>query len=150
VERRGKRVLASGVFDLLHPGHLYYLTEAKEAGGEGAELIVVVASDQTARLQKGRDPILSENERLALVRALKPVDRAVLGYNEVDMGRIIRELQPDLIALGHDQDAVEERLKRIMEQEGLKVEIVRIGRYGKTDIDSSSKIRSRIAERLRL
>ena len=50
--RRRRRVLASGVFDLIHDGHLRFLEEAKKMGGKGAELVVVVARDSTVRRLK--------------------------------------------------------------------------------------------------
>ena len=93
------RVMASGVFDLLHPGHLYYLKEAKKLGDE---LVVVGATDNTVRKRK-HEPITPQDMRLEMVEALKPVDRAVLGH-ENDVFRTVEELKPDIIALGYDQD----------------------------------------------
>ena len=69
------RVMATGVFDLLHPGHVYFLEEAKQLGDE---LVVVVARDQTARRLK-HEPYVPEHIRRQMVEALKPVDRAILG-----------------------------------------------------------------------
>ena len=68
--------MASGVFDILHLGHLHYLEESKKLGDE---LIVVIATDETVRKLK-HEPVTSEQIRLELVKALKPVDDAVLGY----------------------------------------------------------------------
>ena len=69
------RVLATGVFDILHPGHVHFLTEAKKLGDE---LVVVVARDSVAQKMK-RLPFIPENIRVAMVGSLKPVDRAILG-----------------------------------------------------------------------
>jgi FAD synthetase len=129
------RVLAAGVFDLLHYGHLRYLEEAKRQGGKGAELIVVVARDSTVLKRKGRLPVLKEEHRRALVEGLKPVDKAVLGELDVDMEKVIRDVKPDIIALGYDQ----EDLSAVAKPMGIKV--VRIGKYGEI---SSSTIRSLI------
>ncbi|MFH1430654.1 MAG: adenylyltransferase/cytidyltransferase family protein [Candidatus Uhrbacteria bacterium] len=93
------RVVAFGVFDGLHPGHIYFLQQAKELGDE---LFVVVTRDHTAEREKGR-PRLNEDERCELVNALKIVDRAVLGDTIESYGNVIRELQPDIIAVGYDQ-----------------------------------------------
>jgi FAD synthetase len=90
--------MATGVFDLLHPGHLYFLREARKLGDE---LWVVVARDSTARRFK-HEPIMSEGSRVALVESLKPVDRAVLGH-EGNIYEILDEIRPDVIALGFDQ-----------------------------------------------
>jgi FAD synthetase len=86
------RVVATGVFDLLHLGHLHFLEEAKKLGDE---LIVIVARDSTARKRK-HEPITPEDMRVEMIAALKPVDRAVLGYED-DMLRIIKEVKPDII-----------------------------------------------------
>jgi FAD synthetase len=75
-----KVVLASGVFDLLHLGHVRFLEEAKKSGGEKTRLVVIVARDTTVEKTKGRKPIMSEDQRCALVKSLKVVDDVVLGY----------------------------------------------------------------------
>jgi FAD synthetase len=63
VRRKYMIVLASGVFDLLHLGHVRFLEEAKKAGGKNAELIVIVARDSTVEKRKGKKPIMSEDQR---------------------------------------------------------------------------------------
>src|SRR3989454_12157202 len=92
------RVMATGVFDLLHPGHVAFLREAR---GLGDELVVVVARDSTAKRFK-HTPITSESHRLEMVAALKPVDRAILG-KEGDIYEILDEIRPDVTALGYNQ-----------------------------------------------
>lgn len=131
---KGKRVLAAGCFDLLHYGHLRYLEEAKKLGGEGAELIVVVARDSTILSRKGRPPVMKEDHRRALVEALKPVDKAILGGEDFDTLTVIKEVKPDIIALGYDQDDLAELLAK----QNLGVKIVKLGKYGEV---SSSMIR---------
>lgn len=91
------RVVATGTFDILHPGHLYYLEESRELGDE---LYVIVARDANVR-HKPR-PILPEEQRLRMVRALKPVDHAILGDLH-DMFKPIEEIRPDIITLGFNQ-----------------------------------------------
>ena len=97
-------VLASGVFDLIHLGHVRFLEEAKRAGGKGARLIVIVARDSTVEKTKGRKPIMTEEERCALVESLKVVDEAVLGHEKFSIGQVIDDIKPDVIALGYDQE----------------------------------------------
>ena len=138
-------VLASGVFDLLHYGHIRFLEEAKKSGGEGAKLVVVVARDRTVVRMKGEPPIMPEEERRALVEALKVVDEAILGFEEFDVERVLRKVRPDVVALGYDQDYLEEEVKRAAERAGMKVQVVRIGRFGRRL--SSSEIKRRVAER---
>jgi FAD synthetase len=127
-----KRVLAAGCFDLLHYGHLKYLEEAKKLGGDGAELVVVVARDTTILKRKGHHPVMKEDHRRALVESLKPVDRAVLGGPDLDTARIIKDVKPDIIALGYDQ----EDLVELIGKEVKSVKVVRLKKYG--DVSSST------------
>ena len=139
-------VLASGVFDLLHLGHVRYLEEAKKAGGENAELIVIVARDSTVEKRKGYKPVMSENQRRALVESLKVVDEAILGYEEFDIGKVIEKIKPDIIAVGHDQDGMEKAVKNYIREKGLNIKVVRIGKFSEDELDSSSKIKQKIIE----
>jgi FAD synthetase len=142
-----KVVLASGVFDLLHLGHVKFLEEAKKAGGEDAQLIVVVARDSTVEQMKGRKPIMPENQRRALVESLKVVDQAVLGMEQLDIGDVIKQVKPDIVALGYDQAGMEQRVKQYVDAHKLPIEVVRVGRFEADDLDSSSKIRQKIVEK---
>jgi FAD synthetase len=139
-------VLASGVFDLLHLGHVRYLEEAKKAGGENAELIVIVARDSTVERRKGYKPVMSENQRRALVEALKVVDEAILGYEEFDIGKVIEKIKPDVIAIGHDQNSMEKAVKDYIREKGLNIKVVRISKFSEDELDSSSKIKQKIIE----
>jgi len=143
---RRKVVLASGTFDLLHFGHVRYLEEAKKAGGEDAELVVVVARDSTVERRKGYRPVMSEDQRRALVEALRVVDEAILGFEGFNIGRVIERIKPDVIAVGHDQEGIEREVRRVVEEKGLDIRVVRIGRFGKEELNSSSKIKRRIVE----
>ena len=144
-----KTVLTSGAFDLLHYGHIRLLEEAKKLGGPGSRLVVIIARDETVRRLKGRRPVIPEDQRRAVVEALKMVDEALLGYEDLDMTSVIEKVRPDIIAVGHDQDDIEEMARRVVEEKGLDVEIVRIGRFGPSDLNSSSKIKRKIVEDLR-
>jgi FAD synthetase len=144
-----KVVLASGTFDLLHFGHVRYLEEAKRAGGENAELVVIVARDSTVERRKGEKPVMSEDQRRALVEALKVVDEAILGFEGFSIGRVIERIKPDVIAVGHDQEGIEQEVRKAVEEKGLDVKVVRIGRFGKKELNSSSKIKRRIVEAYR-
>jgi FAD synthetase len=141
------KVLASGVFDLLHLGHVKFLEEAKKAGGKGAKLIVVVARDSTVEESKGRKPVMPENQRRILVEALRVVDEAVLGFENLDIGDVVEKTRPDVIALGYDQADVEQRVKEYLEKSKLKVRVVRVGKFEAEELDSSSKIRQKIVEK---
>ena len=134
------RVMASGVFDLLHPGHLYYLKEAKKLGDE---LVVVVATDNTVRKRK-HEPITPQEMRLEMVEALKPVDMAVLGHED-DMFRTVEELKPDIIALGYDQDFDDEKLRASLKERGMDIEVVRIGPLS-ADLNATRKLIQKIID----
>ena len=134
------RVMASGVFDLLHPGHLYYLKEAKKLGDE---LVVVVATDNTVRKRK-HEPITPQEMRLEMVEALKPVDRAVLGHED-DMFKTVEELKPDIIALGYDQDFDEKWLEEELKKRGMDIKVVRIGPLS-ADLNATRKLIQKIID----
>jgi len=142
-------VLASGVFDLLHLGHVRFLEEAKKAGGTNAELIVIIARDDTAEKRKGIRPVVPENQRCALIASLKVVDEAILGYEDFDIGKVIEKIKPDIIALGYDQKDLEQTLKGYVKKYGSPVKIVRIGKFSLDELDSSSKIKQKIIEDFR-
>jgi FAD synthetase len=146
--RKKKVVLASGVFDLLHLGHVRFLEEAKKAGGENATLIVIIARDSTVEKMKGKKPIMSEDQRYALVESLRIVDEAVLGYENLHIGEVIEKIRPDVIALGYDQTEMEKEVKTYVAKNKLPVEVVRIGRFGENALDSSSKIKQKIIDKL--
>ena len=98
-----KRVMAVGVFDLLHAGHLHYMEQAKSLGDH---LTVVVAHDDTVRMRK-HEPVTGQELRRRMVNGLKPVDDAIIGNPpEVPIFDILPVVQPDVIALGYDQEPV--------------------------------------------
>jgi len=115
------RVMATGVFDLLHLGHLFFLQEAKKLGDE---LVVVVATDKSAKKLK-HIPITPQDMRVKMVGELKPVDKAVLGYED-DRYKIVKELKPDIIALGYDQKHDEEQIKNDLKKMGMDIKVVRL------------------------
>jgi FAD synthetase len=141
-----KIVLASGVFDLLHLGHVRFLEEAKKAGGLNAELVVIIGRDSTVESRKGEKPIMPENERCALVASLKVVDEAILGYEKFDVAKVVEKISPDVVAFGYDQLGMERTVRDYVKQHGLKIKIVRIGKFSSDELDSSSKIKQRIIE----
>jgi FAD synthetase len=146
--RTQKVVLASGVFDLLHLGHVRFLEEAKRAGGKDAKLIVIIARDSTVEKTKGRKPIMSEDQRRALVESLKVVDEAALGYENLDIGEVIGQIKPDVIAFGYDQAAMEREVKDYVAKHKLPVQIVKTGKFAENALDSSSKIKQKIIDKL--
>ena len=117
--RGGKVVFTNGVFDLLHPGHIRYLRDAR---GLGDALIVGLNSDRSVRANKGPErPITPEAERAEILGALDCVD-AVAIFDEETPADIIRRIQPDVLVKGADwgpdnivgRDTVEARGGRVV------------------------------------
>jgi FAD synthetase len=137
-----KRVMAAGVFDLLHLGHVHYLTEAKKFGDE---LVVVVATDVMVAKRK-HQPIIPQDQRLALVAALKPVDLAILG-SPLDQYATVTAVRPDVIALGYDDYHGAEDLRAELAKRGLTdIEVARCPRFDEHDLNGTRKIVKRILE----
>lgn len=145
VTRKRKIILASGTFDLLHLGHVKYLEEAKKAGGKNAKLVVIVARDSTVEKRKGRKPVMPEEQRRVLVESLKVVDKALLGYEDFDMGKVIENLKPDIIAVGYDQNGIEAQAHKTVEEKKLNIRVVKIKKFGKPELNSSLKIKRKIS-----
>jgi FAD synthetase len=133
--------MATGVFDIIHLGHLHYLEESKKLGDE---LVVVVATDTTVRKRK-HEPITPEKMRCELVASLKPVDKAVLGREGGDIFEIVKDLRPDIITLGYDQPFDQKNLEKELAKRGLKVKVVRMPHLDH-DLDGTRKIISKIIE----
>ena len=135
------RVMATGTFDILHMGHIYFLREAKKLGDE---LVVVVACDNTVRKLK-HEPVTPEQLRLGIVKELRMVDHAVIG-KENDMYEIVSELNPDIIALGYDQIHDETTLKKELHKRNLDhIDIVRLPKMNNvSDLDGTRRIIAKI------
>ncbi len=116
------KVLVAGGFEVIHPGHLYFLREAWKRG----RVYVIVARDSSIRKFKGRDPLIPEEQRLQVVSQLPYVYKAILG-DPSDFLKPILEVEPDIILLGPDQWPTENLLKEELCRRGLcKVRIERV------------------------
>ena len=137
------RVMAVGVFDLLHAGHLHYVEQAKSLGDE---LIVVVAHDDTVRKQK-HEPVTNQELRRRMVMGLKPVDEAIVGNPpSVPIFDILEVVKPDVIALGYDQKHSRDSIKKGLEENGWgNVEVIRVEGLA-DDLDGTRKIIARIID----
>lgn len=136
--------MAVGVFDLLHAGHLHYLEQAKSLGDH---LTVVVAHDDTVRLRK-HEPVTGQELRCRMVNGLKPVDSAIVGNPpDVPIFDILPEVNPDIIALGYDQEHAEEKIRASLNDMGLgEIEVTRVEGLS-DDLDGTRKIIAKILER---
>jgi len=139
-------VLASGVFDLIHYGHIRFLEEAKKAGGKDSKLVVIVARDETVKRLKGSPPVIPEDQRRAIVESLEVVDEALLGFEDLDLTRVIQQLKPEIIVVGHDQGYICDQLNKIKKVLEMDFKITKIEKFGEEDLNSSSKIKRRIVE----
>jgi FAD synthetase len=134
------KVMATGTFDLLHMGHIYYLKEAKKLGDK---LVVVVARDSTVRKLK-HEPITPEEMRLDIIKELKIVDEATLGHED-DMYATVKEIKPDIIALGYDQVHDEEKIEQELKKRKLVARVVRLPKYSDIeDLDGTRRIIGKI------
>jgi FAD synthetase len=134
------KVMATGTFDLLHLGHIYYLKEAKKLGDK---LVVVVATDKTVRRLK-HEPVNPEEIRLKLIKELKVVDEAYLGHED-DMYEIVEEIKPDIIALGFDQIHDENYINSQLKKRKLNVKVIRLSEFiGDSDLEGTRRIISKI------
>jgi len=118
-----KIVLAGGVFDIIHPGHIHTLNAAKTLGDV---LVVVIATDKTVQKMKKRNPLHNQELRCELVRCLSMVDNAVIGHED-DIFKTVKEIGPDIIALGYDQIHQEKFIDEGCKRMNINVEIIRLG-----------------------
>lgn len=123
-----------GTFDILHPGHLFLLNEAKKMGDS---LTVIIARDLTVQTVKNITSQNDEQTRLKNLHDLNIADKVILG-NPGDKYEVIRNENPDVIALGYDQTAFTEDLQKQFPD----IKIVRLNPY-KEDIYKSSKFRDK-------
>ncbi len=137
------RVMAVGVFDLLHAGHLHYLEQAKSLGDY---LTVVVAHDDTVRIRK-HEPVTNHDLRRRMVEGLKPVDEAIVGNSpEVSIYDILPRVNPDVIALGYDQEHAEDSIRKRLQELGHEtIKVTRVEGLS-DDLDGTRKIIARILE----
>ena len=135
------RVLATGTFDILHPGHLLYLEEAKKLGDE---LFVIVGRDVTVKKRK-RTPVIAEEQRLKMISALKVVDKAILG-SETDIYEPLYSIKPDVIAIGYDQDFNEGDLERELKKRGFNSKVIRIKKHNSDAFCKAEEIIKHILE----
>lgn len=135
-------VLAGGVFDIIHPGHIYTLNAAKSLGDT---LVVVVATDKTAKKMKNRIPLHNQEHRKNLVNSLSMVDFCLIGQ-EGDIFKTVEKVKPEIIALGYDQVHQEKFIIDGCRKLNLEVKIARL--QSPNPEISSSKIEKEYGENI--
>lgn len=135
-------VLAGGVFDIIHPGHIHTLNAAKALGDV---LVVVVATANTAVKMKKRRPLHTEEHRQELISSLSMVDLCLVGH-EGDIFKTVEIVKPDIIALGYDQTHQEKFITDGCKSLNLDVRVARL--QSPVPEFSSSKIEKEYGEAL--
>jgi cytidyltransferase-like protein len=135
-------VLAGGVFDIIHPGHIYTLNAAKALGDV---LVVVIATGNTAVRMKKKHPLHSEEQRQELISSLIMVDLCMIG-SEGDIFKTVAKVKPDIIALGYDQVHQEKFITDGCKDIGINVRVARL--QSPVPEFSSSKIEREYGEAL--
>ncbi|HHQ44733.1 MAG TPA: FAD synthase [Candidatus Altiarchaeales archaeon] len=134
-------VAATGVFEIIHPGHLLYLEESRRLGDQ---LVVILATDKTVKKVKGRDCVPQEHRRHVL-KALRIVDDVVVGGDE-DRLNTLRKVDPDVLTVGFDQEYDIQKLQEEIREAGLKAKVVKIEKHWEGRYNSSGKIREALDE----
>jgi len=120
-----KTVLVFGTFDLLHAGHRYLLAQARR---HGDRLVVSLARDQFVRGWKGKEPRYPQEERARRLKEAGLADEVRLSDPEPRSFRLLAEVRPDLICLGHDQEELGRALGDWMRRTATRIPLKRIGR----------------------
>ncbi|MFX1391044.1 MAG: adenylyltransferase/cytidyltransferase family protein [Promethearchaeota archaeon] len=144
MKKEKKKILVAGTFDIIHAGHIYLINEAAKLG----DVYVVVATDKNRELFSGKRPILSQEQRVEIIKNLKNVRDARLGRNDNDTLKTVEEINPDMILLGPDQKYSIDTIKKGLKQRGLNhIEVKRLQKYyEKYELHSSSLIKRKIIE----
>ncbi len=125
-----KKILIFGVFDGIHEGHNHFINEAKTHGNH---LVAIVARDSIVEKIKGKVPVENEVERIKNLLENKEVDLVLLGDAELGTYNVLREVAPDLIFLGYDQNELHKDLKNKMKSGYLKEVEIKVGAPYKGD-----------------
>lgn len=131
-------VLVTGVFDLLHLGHMYFLDQAKKQAGEGCKLLVIVLNDANVKSRKGEDrPIFSEKERAQGLAYLDSVDY-VMVWNQKweDLRNFVLEIKPKFLAVVEGDSGIENKRQHIESVGGKLLVIPQLANYSTSSIIS--------------
>jgi len=131
-----KRVLVFGAFDVIHPGHLSFLKQARK---HGDYLVASIARDSFIIEHKGRRPIHTEEVRRQYVLATGLVDEASLGDEVPGTYSQILEIKPDVICLGYDQNEFKSDISGWLAERFPQAEIVTLAPF-EPDRYKSSKL----------
>ncbi|RLE82653.1 MAG: DUF357 domain-containing protein [Thermoprotei archaeon] len=138
-----KTVLVGGVFDILHPGHIFFLRQAWDLG----RVVIVLARDSTVRKFKGHNPVFPEGLRRKLLESMKYVYKVVLGDEKFDVLKVVEDVKPDVILFGPDQRELMEKVKEVLQKSGkTNVKLLQLSEAFEEELCKTSKIIERIRE----
>lgn len=137
-----KTVVVFGTFDIIHLGHIAFFKEAKK---HGDYLVVIVARDSRVRGIKGHHPVFSEHDRVEMLQELSIIDKVILG-DKSNVYKAIKNIKPDVIVLGYDQEIFTDKLAEKIKEFGLTTEIIR-SKARKPQLYKSKLIRGKISEK---
>lgn len=127
-----------GTFDGIHAGHISLIEYAKSQVGT---LVAVVARDETVEKIKGHQPLHTQEERAEVLSHIREIDEVRIG-NADDKLAIVRDVEPDVIVLGYDQEAYVETLETYIRDEGKKIAVLRAKPYQEQRL-KSGKLREK-------
>ncbi len=145
MNKKRKKILIAGTFDLIHPGHIYLINQASKLG----DVYIIVATDKNRKIYSGISPIIPQEQRLEVIRSIKNVKEARLGRNDNDTLKTVEEINPDIILLGPDQKySIDLLLKGLKARNLNHIEVRRLETYyDKYELHSSSLIKQKIIEK---
>ena len=115
-------VMIGGAFEIIHPGHIHTISEARRYGDT---LVVVVAADKTVQKNKGREPVTPQEWRVKLIGSLRDVDLSLAG-GQGSIYETLEKVRPDVVALGYDQKHNPKEIEDEAAKRGLRVKVVRL------------------------
>lgn len=133
-----KTVMIFGTFDIVHHGHLNLFKQARKYGDK---LVAVVGRDERVKTLK-QNPIHNEKERKYFLEQIRLIDTVILG-DKKDVYKKIKEIKPNVIVLGYDQNHFTDKLAEKIKEFGLKIKIVRAKPY-KAHSLKSTNIRTKL------
>ncbi|HEY5588120.1 MAG TPA: adenylyltransferase/cytidyltransferase family protein [Candidatus Paceibacterota bacterium] len=134
-----KTIVIFGVFDGIHEGHLAFISEAKN---QGNHLVAIVARDEIVKELKGKLPKHNEVERIKNLLEVSDIDLVLLGDPKTGTYNVLKEIKPDVVFLGYDQDLLQENLNQTIKNGSLpEIAIIR-GEPYKPEIFHSSILKT--------
>ncbi len=132
-----KTITIFGVFDGIHEGHLMFIHDAKR---EGDRLVAIVARDSEVKKLKDKSPEYSEAMRIKALIEVPEIDLVLLGDLEQGTYKVLKEVKPDIIYLGYDQQALSDNIYKAIKKKILPKIELKFGKSHKAEKFKSSII----------